>query len=65
MKLKSQKATTEQNQGSKSQAKIGEPSEENEFDDYEQEFADEYEEEIEEGIKVSSSDIEPVSQWYL
>lgn len=58
LKLKSQK-TADQAEPAKNQQKA-EPSDDNEFDDYEQEFGDEFGEEVEEGIKVSSSDIEPV-----
>lgn len=36
-------------------------SEENDFIDYDDDFAEDFEEQNDEGIKVSSSDIEPVS----
>lgn len=66
LQLKSQKAPQDQQPHTgKSHGKQGEGSEENEFDDYEQGFGDEYEEEVEEGIKVSSSDIEPVIQVFF
>jgi hypothetical protein len=58
--LKSQK----NNQQLEEQAQVTkqpEQSEDNEFIDYDADFDDEYGGQTDEGIKVSSSDIEPVS----
>lgn len=59
LKLKSQKNSVGDAQAKF--AKQNDQSEENDFIDYEDDFGDEFGEQNDEGIKVSSSDIEPVS----
>jgi hypothetical protein len=58
--LKSSKTEPEE-QENQTQAKQPEQSEQYEFTDYDMDFGDDFENPTDEGIKVSSSEIEPVS----
>lgn len=64
LQLKSQKNTPQEPAVETESAHQKQPdqSEENDFIDYDDDFGDDFEEPTDEGIKVSSSDIEPVSE---
>ena len=61
LQLKSSKSQPQETPSESHKTKQPDQSEENDFIDYDDDFGDEFEDPTDEGIKVSSSDIEPVN----